>query len=42
MYKDYQQILEGGTFIDFVCMAYDQAGEKSVIKHENLRLKVLL
>ena len=37
---DYLRILEGGNFINFVCVVYDGANEKSVITTENFRLKV--
>ena len=40
-YKDYLRILQGGNFINIVCMVYDQKNKKSLIKFENLRLKVL-
>ena len=42
VYEDYNQILFGGNFINFVCMIYDEANKKSAISHENFRLKVLL
>lgn len=38
--SDYLRILQGGYFIDFVCMVTDRGNKISVIKTENFRLKV--
>ena len=37
---DYLRIIQGGNFINFVCIVLDKANKQSVIATENFRLKV--
>jgi len=37
---DYLRLLQGGNFINFVCMVLDRKDKKSVVASETFRLKV--